>query len=76
MREDFYVHRWFMHVFDMAGDQIETCTENMIKALRWRRDENVRGMPNHLSTNSRTNIWSSLVSCQFQLDPPCKHIAN
>ena len=44
MREDYYVHRWFMHVFDMAGDQIETCTNNMIKALRWRKDENVRGM--------------------------------
>ena len=44
MREDYYVHRWFMHVFDMAGDQIETCTNNMIKALRWRKDENVRGL--------------------------------
>ena len=32
-----------MHVFDMPGDQIETCTNNMIKALKWRKDENIRG---------------------------------
>ena len=44
MTEDFYIHRWFMHVFDMPGDQIDTCTNNMIKALRWRKDENIRGM--------------------------------
>ena len=43
LTEDFYVHRWFMHVFDMPGDQIETCTNNMIKALKWRKDENIRG---------------------------------
>ena len=48
MREDYYVHRWFMHVFDMAGDQIETCTNNMIKALRWRKDENIRGMEGNI----------------------------
>jgi hypothetical protein len=48
MREDYYVHRWFMHVFDMAGDQIETCTNNMIKALRWRKDENIRGMAGNI----------------------------
>ena len=28
----------------MPGDQIDTCTNNMIKALRWRKDENIRGM--------------------------------
>ena len=44
MTEDFYIHRWFMHVFDMPGDQTDTCTNNMIKALRWRKDENIRGM--------------------------------
>ena len=44
MTEDFYIQRWFMHVFDMPGDQIDTCTNNMIKALRWRKDENIRGM--------------------------------
>ena len=27
----------------MPGDQIETCTNNMIKALKWRKDENIRG---------------------------------
>ena len=43
LSEDYYVHRWFMHVFDMPGDQIETCTNNMIKALKWRKDENIRG---------------------------------
>ena len=32
-----------MHVFDMPGDQVETCTNNMIKALKWRKDENIRG---------------------------------
>ena len=43
LSEDYYIHRWFMHVFDMPGDQIETCTNNMIKALKWRKDENIRG---------------------------------
>ena len=43
LTEDYYIHRWFMHVFDMPGDQVETCTNNMIKALKWRKDENIRG---------------------------------
>ena len=51
LTEDFYVHRWFMHVFDMPGDQIETCTNNMIKALKWRKDENIRGNYNHKNDN-------------------------
>ena len=64
LTEDFYVHRWFMHVFDMPGDQIETCTNNMIKALKWRKDENIRGnyyhnnndlTPSHTKTSNFRN---------------------
>ena len=43
MHEDYYVHRWFMHVFDDPGDQVETCLKALIKALKWRKDESVRG---------------------------------
>ena len=40
--DDFYVHRWFMHVHDKKGDQLEDCVENMITALKWRKTEKVR----------------------------------
>ena len=43
MTEDFYVHRWFMHVFDEPGDQLETCVKALVKALKWRKDESVGG---------------------------------
>ena len=44
MTEDFYVHRWFMHVFDAAGDQIDACVRKMTEALIWRKAQNVRGI--------------------------------
>jgi hypothetical protein len=42
MEDDFYVHRWFMQLYDAKGDQLEACFKNMITALMWRKDGNIR----------------------------------
>ena len=51
MKDKYYVQRWLMHLsqlrnctFAMAGGQIDACIYTMIKALRWRKDENIRGI--------------------------------
>ena len=41
MNEDDYVKRWFMHKYDAKGDQLETCVECMIAAMKWRKDEKI-----------------------------------
>ena len=53
MTEDSYIHRWFKHVFYLAGEQLDTCVKSMIKALKWRKDENIRGIT--------TNVLSPLL---------------
>ena len=42
MTEDFYVHRWFMHMHDAKGDQLEASIKTMISALKWRKVEKIR----------------------------------
>ena len=44
MNEDDYVKRWYMHKYDAKGDQLETCVECMIAALKWRRDEKINSL--------------------------------
>ena len=44
MNEDAYVSRWFMHMYDAKGDQLESCTESMIAALKWRKQENINDL--------------------------------
>ena len=44
MNEDAYVSRWFMHMYDAKGDQLESCTQSMIAALKWRKQENINDL--------------------------------
>jgi len=44
MNEDAYVSRWFMHKYDAKGDQLETCIQCIISALKWRKAENVKSI--------------------------------
>jgi len=44
MNEDAYVSRWFMHMYDAKGDQLESCTQSMIAALKWRKQEKINDL--------------------------------
>jgi len=44
MNEEEYVKRWFMHKYDAKGDQLETCIQCMIAALKWRKKEKVNDL--------------------------------
>ena len=47
MKEDFYVKRFFMHVWDEPGDQIDVATDMIINCFKWRREFGVRGNLRH-----------------------------
>ena len=49
----------------MPGDQIETCTNNMIKALKWRKDENIRGNYYH-NNNNLTPLSYKILTSNFR----------
>jgi len=44
MIEDAYVSRWFMHKFDSKDDQLQSCVQSMIKALKWRKQEQINDL--------------------------------
>jgi len=44
MKEDAYVSRWFMHKFDSKDDQLQSCVQSMIKALKWRKQEQINDL--------------------------------
>lgn len=41
MKDDAYVSRWFMHMYDAKGVQLDSCIQTMIAALKWRKHEKV-----------------------------------
>jgi len=44
MNDDAYISRWFMHVYDSKGGQMDSCIQSMIGALKWRKKENINGL--------------------------------
>ena len=41
LSEDFLVHRYFMHVYDLSGDQMENAITMVINSFKWRLETGI-----------------------------------
>lgn len=44
LTNDFLVHRYFMHVHDVSGDQTENAISMVINSFKWRLETGITGM--------------------------------
>ena len=44
MTDDNYLGRFFKHVYDEPGDQIELSTNMIVNSLQWRKSMDVKGI--------------------------------
>ena len=47
MEDDDYVGRFFKHVYDDPGDQVDLAVAMIINALQWRKSMGVKGTPRY-----------------------------
>jgi len=66
MTDDNYLGRFFKHVYDEPGDQIELSTNMIVNSLQWRKSMDVKGMTCETvkdSIKSRGNLYVHNVDC-------------